>query len=75
VLQCVAVCCSVVQCLTNCELATYMGSQDDFQFRDGSYVDVLQCVAVCCSVMLCVSRTDNQSRVGSFVSVFQFVAA
>jgi len=42
VLQCVAVCCSVLQCLNS-------------QVKEARGPVVLQCVAVCCSVLQCVA--------------------
>jgi len=51
VLQCVAVCCSVLQCVI-VNLVT-------------SKIDMLQCVAVCCSVLQCVAVccSETSSRV------------
>jgi len=64
VLQCVAVCCSVLQCVASV-------------FRESSSVlqciavrcSALQCVAVCCSVLQCVARVFRESN-----SVLQCVA-
>ena len=44
VLQCVAVCCSVLHCIVECFVECTAG-------HDG----VLQCVAVCCGVLHCVA--------------------
>jgi len=58
VLQCVAVCCSVLQCVT---VYSQFSSELTFEmFRecwDSSFLScsVLQCVAVCCSVLQCVA--------------------
>ena len=54
VLQCVAVCCSVLQCVAVCcsvlQCVTVCCS-------------VLQCVAVCCSVLQCVADSNGHSHV------------
>jgi len=54
VLQCVAVCCSVLQCV-----AVYR--KIDISFF-AVYCSVLQCVAVCCSVLHCVAVCCSVSR-------------
>jgi len=47
-LQCVAVCCSVLQCVA-------LGALGKARVLSGRCVAVvLQCVAVCCSVLQCV---------------------
>ena len=49
-LQCVAVCCSVLQrrfCIHGCERST--------DLRVGGDACVLQCVAMCCSLLQCVA--------------------
>ena len=48
VLQCVAVCCSVLQCINGMVVHT-QGAGVDLCCK------VLQCVAVCCSVLQCVA--------------------
>ena len=63
VLQCVAVCCSVLQRVAVCYVAE----------RDADLVQslcvpvccsVLLCVAVCCSVLQCVAVTEMQTLLG-----------
>jgi len=49
VLQCVAVCCSVLQCV----VATFHGKETNESVA--VCCSVLQCVAVCCSVLQCVA--------------------
>ena len=48
VLQCVAVCCSVLQCGCNETGCSSLGHGLNSMYR-------LQCVAVCCSVLQCVA--------------------
>jgi len=50
VLQCVAVCCSVLKCVAICEDAYYVNADENI---------VLQCVAVCCSVLQCVAVSHS----------------
>jgi len=63
VLQCVAVCCSVLKCFLWCIEVLQVVHDFSLQYSDvcGSVVQrgavccsVLQCVAVCCSVLQCV---------------------
>ena len=49
VLQCVAVCCSVLQCVAVCQCAV---NKPDAILSKGC---MLQCVAVCCSELRCVN--------------------
>jgi len=62
VLQCVAVCCSVLQ--GGIKLAHY--SRNSIAVHVAMYVavccSVLQCVAVCCSVLQCVAVWEVLSR-------------
>ena len=50
VLQCVAVCCSVLQCV-----AVHIGLEANVHtiLSCGACCSMLQCVAVCCSVLQC----------------------
>jgi len=48
VLQCVAVCCSVLQCVA-------FGCVNELCLDRLVCCSVLQCVAVCCSVLQCVA--------------------
>jgi len=50
VLQCVAVCCSVLQCVVGDQV-----KQMTVDIRNIVCCSVLQCVAVCCSVLQCVA--------------------
>jgi len=59
VLQCVALCCTLLQCVA--VRVEYVGRT----LRTYVYIYVLQCVAVCCSVLQCVAVC---------CSVLQFVA-
>jgi len=74
ILQCVAVCCSVWQCVEGC------ASPLVFPIRCvGLYCSELQCVAVCCSVLqcgeVCVLPLVFPIRlVGLYCSVLQCVA-
>jgi len=60
-MQCVAVCCSVLQCVAvHCNNIQHTDNR-------GPRCSVLQCVAVCCSVLQCVAvhcnniqHTDNR---------------
>jgi len=56
VLWCVAVCCSVLQCVPMCVAVFWLGIPNKAANSGASEVccSVLQCVAVCCSVMQCV---------------------
>jgi len=47
VLQCVAVCCSALQCVATCCAVAA-------SYNDTNTISVLQCVAVCCNVLQCV---------------------
>jgi len=51
VLQCVAVCCSVLQCVATSE---FIETRDACVLAMEYVAGVLQCVAVCCSVLQCV---------------------
>ena len=63
VLQCVAVCCSVLQCVAVCCSVLQCVAV---------CCSVLQCVAVCCSVLQCVCSTGYITKVPlSFIYVFQ----
>jgi len=66
VLQCVAVCCSVLQCvlITRWSLAhTSLGS-----WLKAVCCSVLQCVAVCCSVLQCVAVcADHEMKSRAYV--------
>ena len=57
VLRCVAVYCSVLQCVT--------ATVD----MNGVVSHVLRCVAVCCSVLQCVAATVNMNGVVSHVNL------
>jgi len=50
VLQCVAVCCSVLRCVA-AEYEDTASSSAAFM----AHISVLQCVAVCCRVLLCIA--------------------
>ena len=56
-LQSVAVCCSVLQCVA--DMRTLIQIQLTVGFEGGKCIavccSVLQCVAVCCSVLQCVA--------------------
>jgi len=52
VLQRVAACCSVLQCVAVCCSSTYSRERE---LTFGECCSVLQCVAVCCSVLQCVA--------------------
>ena len=54
VLQCVATCCSVLQCATTKRSMWCSSSGRD---ERGVCCSVLQCVAVCCSVLQCHTAT------------------
>jgi len=67
VLQCVAVCCSVLQCVALSVCCSVLQC-----LAVCCIVSVLQCVAVCCSVLQCVAVVvvlavleDEESRVFS----------
>jgi len=51
VLQCVAVCCSVLQCVAACMPRDLPANSPGVSVHDS----VLQCVTVCCSVLQCVA--------------------
>jgi len=51
VIECVAVCCSVLQHGADCQPAVFYSVLQ----RVAVCYSVLQCVAVCCSVLQCVS--------------------
>ena len=55
VMQCVAVCCSVLQCVAASLVVEFMTIWRMLRIRVGSYLccSVLHCVAVCCSVLQC----------------------
>jgi len=55
VLQCVAVCCNVLQCGTEYKpyVCRYRGPRPQKHQRVAVCCSVLQCVAVCCSVLQC----------------------
>jgi len=58
VLQCAAVCCSVLQCIANTSLllAPFRASDSpDIDHMSCAIHDTSQCVAVCCSVLQCVA--------------------
>jgi len=48
---CVAVCCSVLQCVAVC----YFSKVCSIMMNKSCHTVVLQCVAVCCSVLQCVA--------------------
>jgi len=62
-LQYVAVCCSVLQCVAVCYLGSIVCDRDPqdttFDYSYTSFIalccSVLQCVAVCCSVVQCIA--------------------
>ena len=62
VVQCVAVCCSVLQLNTAViergRARALMGTNTSV-FDDGVWCSVVQCVAVCCSVLQCVAVCYN----------------
>jgi len=53
-LQCVAVCCSVM-CLFHMRDMMHSYERYDSEVYPPPQVSVLQCVAVCCSVLQCVA--------------------
>ena len=59
-LQCVAVCCSVLQCVAV-----------RFEVDLMCYCSVMQCVAVCCSVLQCVAAWFEVDRMCSPSSLIQ----
>ena len=58
-LQCVAVCCSVLQCVTNSQIHMnihiYTITKILFHEETAHFMQHKQCVAVCCSVLQCVA--------------------
>jgi len=87
VLQCVAVCCSVVQCLPveldMCVQATFPQCFPKFPRTLPEYVlmcvdvccNLLQCVTVCCSVLRCVTVCSSVLQcVAVCLSVLRCVA-
>jgi len=58
-LQCVAVCCSVLQCerkWAQCAATSSHTDKPDVLQSVADCCSVLQCVAVCCSMMWCVAE-------------------
>ena len=51
-LQCVALCRSLLQCVAVCCIVSHVLQRRGFEPLESS---VLQCVAVCCSVLQCVA--------------------
>jgi len=77
VLQCIAACCSVLQCVAtwvsvNCSALHYAaGSQSVWSPSLNHVIGVLQCVAVCCSVLQCVAVCCSVlQRVHSYNHIF-----
>jgi len=55
VLQCVAVCCNVLQCAVRCRVLQGATGCYSVSQCGALYSSVLQCVALCYSVLQCVS--------------------
>ena len=53
-LQCVAVCCSVLQCVSGC-VFEHDRNMDTGAWCVAVLCSMLQCVVVCCSVLQCVA--------------------
>jgi len=73
-LQCVAVCCSVLQCVA-VWLEVDLMCLPSFLIQSDLcivyfYCSVLQCVAVCCSMLQCEQSTRLPSRVICVLSIF-----
>ena len=74
-LQCVTVCCSVLQCVANHMLqitgAKFVGP--DISIEGSMLLYLLQCVTVCCSVLKCVAIHDVVVLVAAGCSELQCV--
>jgi len=63
VLQCVAVCCSMLPCVAVCcsveKLGDVTRAEECVELRVAVCCSVLPCVAVCCRVLQCVAVRKN----------------
>jgi len=65
VLQCFAVCCSVLQCVSNMNKS----HMNEFgRVGVNKWTSVVQCVVVCCSVLQCVAVCHSVLQCGAVCS-------